>query len=132
MRPAGLENAGKQTLGRIVAGFFYIQPKRGKFGVEMTQTLINYHKLIEKCTHMLFQLGRSGGEAVVVRGAGLLSRALGLENEAIEGRRPADVSACKGWSSCSFDAASAAARFTQPSIPNCSLRCWKVFTTSSW
>ena len=57
----------------------------------MTQTLINYHKLIEKCTHMLFQLGRSGGEAVVVRGAGLLSRTLGLENEAIEGRRPADV-----------------------------------------
>ncbi len=57
----------------------------------MTQTLINYHKLIEKCTHMLFQLGRAGGEIVFVRGAGLLSQNLGLENEAIEGKRPADV-----------------------------------------
>ncbi|MDW8332790.1 MAG: PAS domain S-box protein [Bacteroidia bacterium] len=57
----------------------------------MTQTLINYHKLIEKCTHMLFQLGRMGGETVVVRVAGLLSRALGLENEAVEGKKLAEV-----------------------------------------
>jgi PAS domain S-box-containing protein len=40
---------------------------------------------------MLFQLGRVGGEVVVVRGAGMLCRDLGLTHEAIEGRRPADV-----------------------------------------